>query len=187
MCSHLHSKPWGQVRVELGGWLEPALRAATAPPWILSWPGSLSCITGSGWLRAQAAFRAAGWAAESRPSARGERGGLFYKSTHQLKSRTLTGHKTPMVFMHRVNTQQSWKVRVLSAPLLWVMNLPKPELLSQQLWRIRAVAPPWGTSCLLRPWTTLPHKLQRSLKSMVLIPHPAYHGDTFEVVNTSLT
>lgn len=70
-----------RARVELGGWLEPALSAVTAPSQVLSQSGSLSCITGSEWLRAQAAFRTAGWAAGSQPSARGERGGLFYKRT----------------------------------------------------------------------------------------------------------
>ena len=97
--------------VELRGWLEPALRAATAPSWVLSWLDGLSCITGSGWLRAQAAFRAAGWAAASQPSTRGERGGLFYKSTHQLKSRTLIDHKCliTVVSTHTANMQQSWE------------------------------------------------------------------------------
>lgn len=57
-----------RARVELGGWLEPALSAVTAPSQVLSQSGGLSCITGSEWLRAQAAFRTAGWAAGSQPS-----------------------------------------------------------------------------------------------------------------------
>lgn len=89
-----------RARVELGGWLELALSAVTAPSRVLSCSGDLPCITGSGWLHAQAAFRTAGWAAESQLSARGERAGLFYKSIHQLESRPLAGHKTPMVSMH---------------------------------------------------------------------------------------
>lgn len=70
-----------RARVELGGWLEPALSAVMAPSRVLSQSGSLSCVTGSEWLRAQAAFRTAGWVAGCQPSARGDRGGLFYKST----------------------------------------------------------------------------------------------------------
>lgn len=49
-CSHLHSKPQGQVHVELGGWLESALRAMTVSLWVLTWLGSLSWrVEGGGW------------------------------------------------------------------------------------------------------------------------------------------
>lgn len=78
-CSHLRAEPWGQGARRTGRLAGAGAEhghGSVLGPVVGGWPVP---PTGSGWLHARAAFQAAGWAAGSQPSARGERGGLSIK------------------------------------------------------------------------------------------------------------
>lgn len=158
-----------RARGERGSWLEPAL--STAPllgPVVGRQPVP---PTGSGWLHAQAAFQAAGWAAGSQPSARGERGGLSIR-VPTTQSRPLAGHKTPTAFVVERNIQ-SRAGRGQGSPLLWERTLPGPRSLFSE-----------PSVCPRHP-PTLPHTLWGSPKP-VSQSHPcSLLGNAFRVVKPS--